>query len=153
MYYISNIRNRDNKVGVTDTNDGVEEFYSKSDFISFAKKVRIDGVLNDEVFVVEPKNITVKKINARHFLSALATMSTKCKFLIKSGTEFGVHFSIIIQRLSATRYACSIYDKDYKKSGVTPYKESDSLSSEDIYNWILFHTEYKPIVTCRAIRK
>lgn len=36
MFYVSSIKN--NKIGITDTNDFVEEFYTDSDIVSFIKK-------------------------------------------------------------------------------------------------------------------
>lgn len=78
MFYVSSIR-KDGMIGVTDTEDSVEEFYAKDFVLDLAKKVEIDGVdLGDNlVCVVRFKEDTIRLFKQGEVHLGISTMTLK----------------------------------------------------------------------------
>ena len=87
MYYVSSVKNIDNSrlYGITDTKDGVEEFYSANDILKFAETLDIDGVdlHARQVFVVKLKSETIKLFKSGKIHLAISTMSLENSYYIK----------------------------------------------------------------------
>lgn len=61
MFYVSSVIDKDRKIGVTDTRDGVEEFYTDAQIADFLKKDKID--IYGTSYYNYKANCTALKIN------------------------------------------------------------------------------------------
>ena len=61
MFYVSNFDKMTKKFGITDTDDGVEEYYTKEEIINNFKMFKIYGVTGSTVKVVSAANTVVKE--------------------------------------------------------------------------------------------
>lgn len=61
MFYVSSVIDKDRKIGVTDTKDGVEEFYTDAQIADFLKKDKID--IYGTSYYNYKANCTALKIN------------------------------------------------------------------------------------------
>lgn len=69
MYYISS--QKGNKYGVTDTEDGIEEFYTKEQLMSiYAQGIEVNGLSDENIFVVYPIDKIRSLINSGDFKEA-----------------------------------------------------------------------------------
>ena len=83
MYFVS--CEKHGRYGVTDTADGVTEFFSEQDIIKMSCKVDIDGVDGDKLTIVRPAEATVRLFQTGKIIEAIGTM-TLC------GDRFGIKF-------------------------------------------------------------
>lgn len=72
MFYVSSVIDRDRKIGVTDTKDGIEEFYTDAQIADFLKKDKID--IYGTSYYNYKANCTALKINQTLSESKLKTL-------------------------------------------------------------------------------
>lgn len=81
MFYVSRINHELDgiKYGITDTKDGVEEFYSKAQIFQFSKSLDIDGVdiSDNKICIVKTIEQTLRLFRSGDVHLALSTMSIK----------------------------------------------------------------------------
>lgn len=61
MFYVSSVIDKDRKIGVTDTRDGVEEFYTDAQIVKFLKEDKVD--IYGTSYYNYKANCTALKIN------------------------------------------------------------------------------------------
>lgn len=85
MFYISSIK--DNNFGVTDTEDGVEEFYTRTQILQFSKSLDIDGVdtADNLICIVKPVKETIRLFKQGKVHLAISTMTI-------NNSSFGLRF-------------------------------------------------------------
>lgn len=85
MFYISSIK--DNNFGVTDTEDGVEEFYTRTQILQFSKSLDIDGVdtTDNLICIVKPVKETIRLFKQGKVHLAISTMTI-------NNNSFGLRF-------------------------------------------------------------
>lgn len=85
MFYISSIK--DNNFGVTDTEDGVEEFYTRTQILQFSKSIDIDGVdtADNLICIVKPVKETIRLFKQGKVHLAISTMTI-------NNNSFGLRF-------------------------------------------------------------
>lgn len=85
MFYISSIK--DNNFGVTDTEDGVEEFYTRTQILQFSKSLDIDGVdiSSNLICIVKPVKETIRLFKQGKVHLAISTMTI-------NNNSFGLRF-------------------------------------------------------------
>ena len=85
MFYISSIK--DNNFGVTDTEDGVEEFYTRTQILQFSKSLDIDGVdtADNLICIVKPVKETIRLFKQGKVHLAISTMTI-------NNDSFGLRF-------------------------------------------------------------
>lgn len=85
MFYISSIK--DNNFGVTDTEDGVEEFYTRTQIFQFSKSIDIDGVdtADNLICIVKPVKETIRLFKQGKVHLAISTMTI-------NNDSFGLRF-------------------------------------------------------------
>lgn len=143
MFYISSIK--DNNFGVTDTKDGVEEFYSKAQIFQFSKNLDIDGVdtADNLICIVKPVNETVRLFKQGKVHLAISTMTINndsfgLRFKSKpTGGElrFVNHQVLNVSRSGANSFN---YDLGYSKSYRSGLTFDDILIVfEQFDNWVL----------------
>ena len=143
MFYISSIK--DNNFGVTDTEDGVEEFYTRTQILQFSKSLDIDGVdtSSNIICVVKPVNETVRLFKQGKGHLAISTMTINnssfgLRFKSKpTGGElrFVNHKVLNVSRSGANRFN---YDLGYSRSYRSDLTFDDILMVfEQFDNWIL----------------
>lgn len=86
MFYVSS-KVKD-KYGITDTSDGVEEFYTKKDILNLVNKfnIEISGIDTDSnICIVVPPNVTAKLFREGKIHQAISSMTI-------DNTRFGIVF-------------------------------------------------------------
>ena len=111
MYYISS-KNM-NRYGITDTNDGVEEFFTMSELINIANKVKVEGllVMNGQIRMATPTTPDLIKLES-------------CKI----GTPFRIKLSRNSDWKQCIYIGCN-YDNESKVT----FKIADSNSGKNNY--------------------
>lgn len=61
MYYVSSFDRKSGRYGITDTADGVTEFYTKDEILSFPKSIQIAGVRGKTIQIVNGATGVVQK--------------------------------------------------------------------------------------------
>lgn len=61
MFYVSSYNSELDKFGITDTSDGVTEFYYKEEILSFPKSLRIKGVNGNTIQIVDASKAVAQK--------------------------------------------------------------------------------------------
>ena len=143
MFYISSIK--DNNFGVTDTEDGVEEFYTRAQIFQFAKNLDIDGVdiSSKLIGIVKPVDETVRLFKMGKVHLAISTMTL-------NNSSFGLRFKskptggelrfINHQVLNVSRSGVNSfnYDLGYSRSYRGGLTFDDILRVfEQFDNWVL----------------
>ena len=145
MFYISKVSFNKDKFGITDSKDGVEEFYSKAQIFEFSKSLDIDGVDNDEslICVVKPVKETVRLFKQGKVHLAISTMTTNNKSFglrFKSKPTGGEMRFVKHQVLNVSRSGVNSfsYDLGYSKSYRSDLTLDDILTVfEQFSGWTL----------------
>lgn len=127
MFYISSIK--DNNFGVTDTEDGVEEFYTRTQILQFSKSLDIDGVdiSSNLICIVKPVKETIRLFKQGKVHLAISTMTINndsfgLRFKSKpTGGEmnFVKHQVLNVSRSGVNSFSYDLgYSKSYR-SGLT----------------------------------
>lgn len=127
MFYISSIK--DNNFGVTDTEDGVEEFYTRTQIFQFSKSIDIDGVdtVDNLICIVKPVKETIRLFRQGKVHLAISTMTINndsfgLRFKSKpTGGEmnFVKHQVLNVSRSGVNSFSYDLgYSKSYR-SGLT----------------------------------
>lgn len=143
MYYISSIK--DNNFGVTDTKDGVEEFYTRAQIFQFSKNLDIDGVdtATNLICVVKPVNETVRLFKQGKVHLAISTMTLNNSYFglrFKSKPTGGEMSFVKHQVLNVSRSGANSfnYDLGYSRSYRSGLTFDDILMVfEKFSGWIL----------------
>ena len=143
MYYISSIK--DNNFGVTDTKDGVEEFYTRAQIFQFSKNLDIDGVdtATNLICVVKPVNETVRLFKQGKVHLAISTMTLNNSYFglrFKSKPTGGEMSFVKHQVLNVSRSGVNSfsYDLGYSKSYRSDLTLDDILTVfEQFSGWTL----------------
>lgn len=143
MFYISSIK--DNNFGVTDTEDGVEEFYTRTQIFQFSKSLYIDGVdtADNLICIVKPVKETIRLFKQGKVHLAISTMTI-------NNSSFGLRFKskptsgelrfVTHQVLNVSRSGVNSfsYDLGYSKSYRSGLTLDDILTVfEQFSGWTL----------------
>lgn len=127
MFYVSSISTEGSTklFGVTDTDDNIEEFYSKDSLLKIANDIDIDGVdvLDKMICMVRPVKDTIRLFNQGKYHLAISSMSTsneRFELSFKSKPTRG-EMSFVsnqvfgISRQGVNRFSCDLgYSKSYR---------------------------------------
>lgn len=127
MFYVSS-KNNDNW-GVTDTEDGIEDFFTKPQLLKIARKVEIDGVdtFSSSICIVKSIDETVRLFKQGKVHLALSTMSIENKTVAikfkskptKGEMKFVSHKCIRVARSSVNEYNFDLDSSKSYRSGLT----------------------------------
>lgn len=147
MFYVSRINHELDgiKYGITDTKDGVEEFYSKAQIFQFSKSIDIDGVdiADNLICIVKPVKETIRLFKQGKVHLAISTMTINndsfgLRFKSKpTGGEmnFVNHQVLNVSRSGVNSFS---YDLGYSKSYRSGLTLDDILTVfEQFSDWIL----------------
>lgn len=130
MFYVSS-KNDKGQFGVTDTTDGVEDFFQKEKLLEIESELKLDidgvDIKNNAVCIVKPEKETLRLFQQGKVHLAISTMTL-------NNTTFGLHFEskptggemhiisrqcINISRRGVNYYSYDLgYSKSYR-SGLT----------------------------------
>lgn len=143
MFYISSIK--DNNFGVTDTEDGVEEFYTRTQIFQFSKSIDIDGVdtVDNLICIVKPVKETIRLFKQGKVHLAISTMTINNDSFglrLKSKPTGGEMNFVKHQVLNVSRSGVNSfsYDLGYSKSYRSGLTLDDILTVfEQFSGWTL----------------
>lgn len=150
MFYISSRVN--NKFGITDSKDGLEEFYIKEDILKMVNNlgIEIDGVGCNNICVVEQANKTLSNFRLGLMHKGLSTMTL-------SNQSFGLRFKsrptngemsfVSSECINISR--CDINEFSYDRGNSKTYRSG--LTLDDILMVLERYSNWS-LVECRIGR-
>lgn len=110
MFYVSSVIDKDRKIGVTDTKDGVEEFYTDAQVAKFLVEDKID--IYGTSYYNYKANCTALKINQILSVSKLTDLVNKWKKVHNQWTGYPVEDYLAEAKIGTTIRVDYFYHAD-----------------------------------------